>query len=215
MPECAEDHCTSIGNDCCAPDSEQATCAPGFWPKYTGGGCYDFRNGAYVCCRRSSPARERVLAAFRENGLLIKVLNGPAHGALLSSRSLGDVPLAAADCGPWCAAYSLIHPDLPLSVFDGGFRYILMHDAAEMWQHVKCSAVVDSNSEDRSCCSRNRGGCDWPGHNECNGDDVAGYCSKEHDPEVRVAVGYALWGPVDRALETHINLRSTLNDCIA
>lgn len=190
--ECSAEHCTSLGNDCCAPNGERATCANGFTPLRTGGGCFHFTEGAYVCCRPSSPEREAVLSAFRASGLLVKVLGGSSHAALLRARSLEEMPLAATDCGQWCAAYTLLHPRLPVSVFDGGFKYVLMHDARPMWDLMQCSAVVDSNSEDRSCCSRNRQGCDWPGHDQCHGDDVAGYCAAEPDPQV-----CQIWGGGD------------------
>ena len=50
-----DDSCTSPGNDCCAPSqlNEQATCSHGLTPVRTGDGCFNFADGAYVCC---SPA---------------------------------------------------------------------------------------------------------------------------------------------------------------
>ena len=42
--------CTSVGEDCCAPNGEAATCQGGFFPIKTGVGCFGFREGAYVCC---------------------------------------------------------------------------------------------------------------------------------------------------------------------
>ena len=49
--------CTSLGGDCCAPSSlaEEATCSGGFVPVRTGRGCFDFTDGAYVCCTSNAP----------------------------------------------------------------------------------------------------------------------------------------------------------------
>jgi hypothetical protein len=136
----------------------------------------------YRCCRERvrTPARERLLAAFRTNGLLVKSVSnagGAWHDAALGAVDLSDVPVDT-DCGRWCAAYSLLTPQLPIALFDVKNAYVLVHDAGPLFPRAQCAAVVDANTLDRSCCSNSAfyGTCPWYFPN-CFGNDAAGYCA--------------------------------------
>ena len=48
---CTSDHCTSFGDDCCAPSSEPATCRNGHHPlEIVDIGCSGSSDGMYACC---------------------------------------------------------------------------------------------------------------------------------------------------------------------
>jgi len=71
-----------------------------------------------------------------------------------SATTVYDLP-PNTDCGERCYGTSLLTPDLPVSVFStqsyrlGG---AMVHDAAVLWKHVQCAAVVDSQTANRVCC---------------------------------------------------------------
>ena len=57
-PDCNEQHCTDVGNDCCAPHelNEKATCSNGLTAVRTGAKCFNFEDGAFKCCPPPPPA---------------------------------------------------------------------------------------------------------------------------------------------------------------
>ena len=61
------------------------------------------------------------------------------------------------DCGEHCAAFSLLTPQLPVLLFGGDKTSVslaLVFEAnAEVWEHVQCLAVTDSNTANRACCA--------------------------------------------------------------
>ena len=48
--------CTSMGNDCCAPAGDEATCSGGLIPVRTHGPCVRWPDAAYACCGPHSAA---------------------------------------------------------------------------------------------------------------------------------------------------------------
>lgn len=112
-------------------------------------------------------APERALrifeAAFKQRGLLVHVVVGTGGvwlQKLLRATHWSRVPIER-DCGERCAAFSLLTPELPLSLFTGGAGLglpgagiALMYEAnQEVWAHVQCASVVDSNTANRACCA--------------------------------------------------------------
>ena len=50
---CDNSKCSSIGNDCCAPDGESASCYNDYYPVRANSwedGCWGYDNGLYTCC---------------------------------------------------------------------------------------------------------------------------------------------------------------------
>ena len=90
-------------------------------------------------------------------------------------------PRVETDCGDYCAAFSWLHPKLPITPFSfNGFQtgIMLIFDAnEEMWNEVQCMSVTDCMTSTRACCScSDPWYCPWPGYTEL-GFDPGGYCS--------------------------------------
>ena len=139
---------------------------------------------------------------------MVKVLRfgfdgGPWHFTATHARKLADIDVHR-DCGEWCAAFTLSTPDLPLVFFGTeGFDhgYALVHDAGDLWHYMQCAAVIDSNSQDRTCCANSAGwgSCPWY-YPDCFGQDPHGYCEdrKDTDTGKQLAAGcganvHTLW----------------------
>ena len=110
---------------------------------------------------RAELALLRFEEAFRTHGLLAQVIVGDGSSdnwlqRALRAKVLKDFPLSR-DCGQWCSAFTLLNPRLPISVFGGDFLSIgigMVFEAnADVWQHVQCTAVIDSNTANRACCA--------------------------------------------------------------
>ena len=128
-----------------------------------GGWCWDGRRDAQCRQRDSSIGAARLQQVFEQSGLLVHSLAsindnwGLDHTWLrqtLQATSLRQVR-ARTDCGPYCSAYSLLLPSLPLMAFGwyGAGAALLFEASEKVWQHAQCAAVVDSNSANRACCS--------------------------------------------------------------
>ena len=112
---------------------------------------------------------------------MIKIYPGSSQRwktAALATTSLEQFPVEL-DCGRWCTAYTLLSPELPVSVFSGdgndGYGIALVHAAGgELWDNfVQCAAVVDSISAQRSCCAcAEQWNCPWKGMDAAD----SGYC---------------------------------------
>jgi hypothetical protein len=109
------------------------------------------------------------------HGILAKTVNGRWIDAAFRANKLRDVAVDR-DCGKWCSAFTYLSPDLPLALFTPGHIGVgLVFDAnPEVWQHVQCTSVIDSNSANRACCACNEAQfCPFP---DFDGSD-SGYCA--------------------------------------
>ena len=80
--ECDDNYCTSVGDDCCAPGDEAATCRGGMQPARLYGQCFGFGSASYTCCPHGSSALAAHQAAAQE---IVQLLNSRFRDAVPSS----------------------------------------------------------------------------------------------------------------------------------
>ena len=122
----------------------------------------------------------RVTSAFQSHGLLTHSVGGGSRWMqdLMRTSSRHDFTVER-DCGEHCSAFTLLHPDLPLSVFASGDGHdngigLAFEASDEVWDTaVQCMSVLDSNSANRACCACfERQYCPLPSLNQRD----SGYC---------------------------------------
>jgi len=99
------------------------------------------------------PPLRRLETLYQTSGLLVHVSPDWSLGGFLEraqgTTSLATFPLQN-DCGKWCSAFTLLTPDLPMTIFgsarsqDSGVG-LLYEPTPKVWQHVQCASVTDSN----------------------------------------------------------------------
>ena len=101
-------------------------------------------------------AVERLEHLFATDGLLVKTVGGwlgsDWEDKLRSAQTLDQVPVDT-DCGAWCAAFSFLHAQLPVAVYDPSGSGLLFDAHDDLWRFVQCLAPTDSNAASRSCCA--------------------------------------------------------------
>ena len=103
---------------------------------------------------------------FVETGLFVQMFETSEEARRRDGQLWYDRAMAAAsaedwpvntDCGAYCAAFSLLQKNLPLvkySAYDAHFTMGMAFRASEeLWEAVQCTAVLDSISASRSCCT--------------------------------------------------------------
>lgn len=126
--------------------------------------------------------RQRVMQAFAEHGLLLHRFGWTDwESRTLAAETIQEVPVDT-DCGTHCSAFSYIHPRLPVEHFTG-FGPATIHVAdPDLWSHVQCAAVTDSDSANRACCACFQPSwCPWSGISK----NDSGYCRECDDESER------------------------------
>ena len=115
---------------------------------------------------------ESINAKFQEHGWLVHMFFVSAHyqqvatsdpwyphrrwvDRVCDAADLGSIP-GDPDCGPDCMGFSYMPPRGPILKYSlPNWRLgagIILSATPEMWSHVQCAAVVDSNSVHRVAC---------------------------------------------------------------
>lgn len=114
---CSNDHCSSIGEDCCAPGDEKKKCSWGYEPitREQGDGCYGDKKAIYTCCETSSNYNASKLEAegFKweevcdwEAFWVVRVLGDLIIGLIWFVASIGGVFVIIQSNNPQRAAHA-------------------------------------------------------------------------------------------------------------
>ena len=112
-------------------------------------------NGGVMKPGVTSTAAERLQNAMKGNGLLTHSIFTQTYAEFAADAEKKGGVYAETDCGPMCTAFSLLHKDIPASIFAGGsVGYFLPVDSELTTQYAKSMVPHDAGTAGRQWCAQ-------------------------------------------------------------